>query len=198
MGEAIESLRPFGYAAFLATLTLMFVGFAAKKWKLSTLGSISLFLPTFGYFAFTMFFLADIGIVRALWFPLIDSPLLSFGSIIYMPHQIISSLFAFIGIDVRVPLSFIFMEIGALIFFLGFLTWLYGRFKRFEIIEHVDLSILKTPTIFRFLTLELRVTYPGNLDSCSKRRLCSTTKPALAYFRFNNNWNSPAGRKHDG
>ncbi len=135
--ETVESLRPFGYAAFVATLILMFAGFVAKRGKLSTLGSISLFLPTFGYFAFTMFFLAGIGVVRALWLPLMDlSPsLLSLGNIVYLPYLIISFPFALVRIDVGVPLSFIFMGIGVFVFFSGVLTWLYGRLKGFELID---------------------------------------------------------------
>jgi len=50
----------------------MIAGFMVRKSYLSTIGSVGLYLPTFGYFAFTMFFLAGVGVLRALWFPLLD------------------------------------------------------------------------------------------------------------------------------
>jgi hypothetical protein len=47
--EAIKALRPFGYVSFIATLVLILAGFIIRQMKISTLGSIALYLPTFGY-----------------------------------------------------------------------------------------------------------------------------------------------------
>lgn len=83
--RSLEALR---LISFIVTLGLIVVGFLAQRLKLSTLGSIILYLPTFGYFAFTMFFLAGIGVLRLLWLPLLDfSPrILRLGDIIYLPY----------------------------------------------------------------------------------------------------------------
>jgi hypothetical protein len=87
VAEALEVLRPIGYVAFIVTLVLIIIGFAVRNRWLGTLGSIAFYLPTFGYFAFTMFFLAGIGVLRVLWLPLLDlSPnVLRLGEIVYLP-----------------------------------------------------------------------------------------------------------------
>jgi hypothetical protein len=64
VAEALEVLRPIGYVAFIVTLVLIIIGFAVRNRWLGTLGSIAFYLPTFSYFAFTMFFLAGIGVLR--------------------------------------------------------------------------------------------------------------------------------------
>jgi hypothetical protein len=112
--EVTEAMRPFGYVAFLCVLGLMLVGFIINRWKLSILGSFSLFLPVFGKFAFTMFFLAGVGFLRILWFPLIDaSPtILKLGNAVYMPYLILEFLFHFINIDIGIPFSILSMSIG--------------------------------------------------------------------------------------
>lgn len=151
--QMAESLRPFGYVSFVATLILIFAGFAAKRGKLSTLGSISLFLPTFGYFAFTMFFLAGIGVMRSLWFPLMDlSPsILRLGDIVYAPFLILSLSFALVRMDIGIPLSLTSMGIGVFVFFLGVSTWLYGKFKGSEIIYFWIYRYSRHPQYLGFL-----------------------------------------------
>jgi hypothetical protein len=85
--ETIEYLRPFGYVAFEIVSVLILVGFAIRKGYLSTIGSIALYFPVFGHFACTMFFLAGIGVTRALWLPLMDcSPFLfTLGNVVITP-----------------------------------------------------------------------------------------------------------------
>lgn len=140
----IESLRPFGYISFAITLILMITGFVTKWLKLATLGSIVMFLPTFGYFASTMLFLAGIGVLRALWFPLLDlSPkILRLGDVVYLPYIFLSFLVAptawVIGgspADMTIPLSLMIMMLGIAVFLLGTVTWFYGKFTGLNVID---------------------------------------------------------------
>lgn len=147
----IETFRPVGYASFIITLILMVIGFASKWKPLSILGSLTLYLPVFGYFASTMFFLAGIGILRLLWLPLLDtSPrLLELGSIVYLPYLLleymaVSTLNAVYGDPIlafrilrffRVALTLAVMGVGILIFLLGVFTWLHIRFKGLELAD---------------------------------------------------------------
>jgi protein-S-isoprenylcysteine O-methyltransferase Ste14 len=158
--ENIESLRPFGYVSFVATLILMFAGFVAKRGRLTALGSIALYLPTFGYFAYTMFFLAGIGILRVLWTPLFDlSPcVLRLGDVVYLPYLLLTLPLAPIfwitgvpGIDASIPLSFVIMALGLVVFILGASTWLYGRFKGFQIIDFWIYKRSRHPQYLGFL-----------------------------------------------
>ncbi|HID72832.1 TPA: hypothetical protein EYP38_02720, partial [Candidatus Micrarchaeota archaeon] len=141
--ETVKQLRPVGYAALAATLALVAAGFLMRKRYLSATGALALYLPTFGYFAFAMFFLAGVGVLRTLWLPLMDiSPdALRLGNVVYVPYiaaQLLATLAATaIGVppsafDISVPLAFIAMGTGTLVFLLGTLTWLYGKFTGAE------------------------------------------------------------------
>lgn len=155
-----ETLRPFGYASLAATLILILAGFVAKRGKLVTLGSIALYLPTFGYFAFTMFFLAGIGVLRVLWLPLLDlSPhVLRLGHIVYVPSILLGLLLVPIvlitgpsAIDANTSLSLAIMGLGLVLFFLGVVTWFYGRFKGSEIIDFWIYRYSRHPQYLGFL-----------------------------------------------
>ncbi|MEM0054172.1 MAG: hypothetical protein QXL89_08315 [Nitrososphaeria archaeon] len=52
----IESIKPVGYIGLITTFTLIGSGFILKSRKFSFLGALTLYLPTFSYFASTMFF----------------------------------------------------------------------------------------------------------------------------------------------
>ncbi|MEM3648959.1 MAG: hypothetical protein QW506_07330, partial [Thermoproteota archaeon] len=65
----VDTIRPLGYLCLGATVILIILGFTLRKYKLSLLGSISLLLPTFSYYASVMFFLSGIGFLRIVWLP---------------------------------------------------------------------------------------------------------------------------------
>ena len=143
--EALEVLRPIGYISFVVTMLLIILGLVLKNKRLSTFGSIALYLPTFGYFAFTMFFLAGIGVFRVLWLPLIDlSPnVLRLGEIVYLP----SIAFGF----QTVPASCAIMFVGLLVFALGMFTWLYSKFKGIEMVDFWIYKYSRHPQYLGFL-----------------------------------------------
>ncbi len=161
----LESLRPLFYVAFGVTLVLMLLGIIVDRGYLSAFSSIAMYLPVFGYFALTMIPLAGIGVIRALWLPIIDfSPsLLRLGDIVYVPYNILSSLPGIQGyvnifpIYTSLPgiymgkLSFILMGTGVFIFFLGVLTWIYGKFRGREIVDFWIYKVSRHPQYFGFL-----------------------------------------------
>ncbi len=147
--ETIECLRPFGYVAFGIILVLILLGFAVSKGYLSAIGSMALYLPVFGHFAFTMFFLAGIGITRALWLPLWDgSPyLIDLGDVVLLPFLpfLYAPLYVY---EIGRTLSFIIIGAGVFIFFFGLLTWLYGKFKGCEIVDFWIYRVSRHPQYF--------------------------------------------------
>ena len=147
----IESLRPYGYSALGIVITLIIIGFITKKQSLSSLGSLVLYLPTFGYFASAMFFLAGIGVLRALWLPIIEyAPIvLKLGHIVLFPF-IILRIFIHDLSWVR-SLALFIMGFGIFIFSLGVATWLYGRFKGVKIIDFWIYRYSRHPQYLGFL-----------------------------------------------
>lgn len=134
--ELESGLRIFGYAGLAAIVVVVGVGFLLNKTKLSLLGSLALYLPTIGYFAFTMFFLAGVSVLRLLWLPFIDSEIFfRLGLITYVPVWVINSVITWIARlvmpelsgDFSVPVSFAFMVVGLAIFFLGVMTWVSDK-----------------------------------------------------------------------
>ena len=92
-----NNLRPIGYGCLGIILILILVGFITKKTTFSTIGSIMMFLPTFGYFVSYMFFLSGLGVLRLIWMPLwgISLNVLKLGDIIYLPYMLISYILTF-------------------------------------------------------------------------------------------------------
>jgi protein-S-isoprenylcysteine O-methyltransferase Ste14 len=91
-----------------------------------------MFLPTFGYFAGYMFFLAGLGLMRAIWLPFWGM-LMKLGDIAMVPYMAIVYPLAKAGLDVRYVrryVAYASIGLGLLIFFLGTLTWLFARFRR--------------------------------------------------------------------
>ncbi len=148
--ELESSLRIFGYVGLATIIVIVGVGFLLNKTRLSLLGSLALYLPTIGYFAFTMFFLAGVGVLRLLWFPFIDSEIfVRLGLITYVPAWVINSVITWIArlvmpelsVDFSVPISFAFMVIGLAIFFLGVMTWVNDKLKH---------RVLSNEGVYRF------------------------------------------------
>ncbi len=148
--ELESSLRILGYVGLATIIVIVGVGFLLNKTRLSLLGSLALYLPTIGYFAFTMFFLAGVGVLRLLWFPFIDSEIfVRLGLITYVPTWVINSVITWIArlvmpelsVDFSVPISFAFMVVGLAIFFLGVMTWVNDKLKH---------RVLSNEGVYRF------------------------------------------------
>ena len=150
---AIEALRPFGYLCFILFLLLIILGFLLRWFRLSALGSIALYLPTFSYFASTMFFLAGLCVLRVVWLPLMElipapwinrpklfGELLDVADAVYLPYiplRVLLSLLSASLIPRQVD-RFIFnllISLGSATLFLGSQTWLYGRLIGRDLID---------------------------------------------------------------
>ena len=130
-------IREIGYASLAILLVLIVVGFVTGKSGLSALGSLAFFLPTFGYFAASMFFLTGIGLVRLLWVPLWSwsTTLLRLGDIVYLPYVLLVYPAALMGVQVRRSVALLTIGVGLLIFFLGTMAWIYARFRGRSIVN---------------------------------------------------------------
>jgi len=142
--QFVGSIRILGYVCLGVTATLIVLGFILKKYKLSFLGSVSLLLPTFSYFASVMFFLAGIGVLRVVWLPFIElspgssiyekisaaSSILELGDIAYLPYDALRLLLnAADGRSLDETLFRAIVIAGSVLFFASCSTWFYARFQ---------------------------------------------------------------------
>ncbi len=144
--ESIEALmryaRPVGYACLALVVALILVGFLTERRSLASLGSFALFLPAFGYFAASMFFLTGIGILRVMWLPFWDTNrfLLKLGDVAYLPFWIIAIPLRFflpfpMTYKVSSLVAYSAVGVGLMIFCLGIFTWFYGRSEKREVFD---------------------------------------------------------------
>lgn len=131
MEGVISALRPVGYASLAATAALIALGFATKKGALASLGSLALYLPTFGYFASAMFFLAGLGALRALWLPILEAcpAALKLGCVAYLPLEAVLPRPSLNVVGMAIMLA------GLFVFSLGAATWLYGKFMGYGLVD---------------------------------------------------------------
>lgn len=127
-------LHLIGYGALILLFVMVVAGLVAERRGLATTGAIGFFLPVFGHFCRSMFFLAGLGLLRTVWMPITDVSydLLRLGEIVYLPYAIIVYVPALIGVDLRGVLPYIIMGSGMLVFVLGVLAWLVARFRKEE------------------------------------------------------------------
>lgn len=128
--EFMKIARPVGYVCIVAVIVLIIVGFITKKKNLSSLGVLFFFLPTFGYFAGTMFFLAGLGILRITWIPFWEINLVKLGDIAYLPFMILAYVFALAGFEIKMPLALATTGVGFFIFLLGTIAWFSGKMEK--------------------------------------------------------------------
>jgi HEAT repeat protein/protein-S-isoprenylcysteine O-methyltransferase Ste14 len=125
-------LRWVGTICLAAVVIMIAVGFITEKSGWTSAGALFLFLPVFGHFAATMFFLGGLGLLRLLWLPFLDISfnLFRLGDIINLPYKILFGLYSLSGLGRWLKLSYILTGLGLLIFFLGTLTWFYARMQK--------------------------------------------------------------------
>lgn len=153
ISEFMGYARTVGYACLVTIVVLVILGFVTKRRRLSLFGSTMAFLPTFGYFACSMFFLAGVGILRTLWVPLWDlSPsFLRLGDVVYLPYMALAFPFALAGVNIGHSLALTAIGAGGLIFFSGTVAWLYGKFKKLELINFWIYRYSRHPQYLGFL-----------------------------------------------
>jgi protein-S-isoprenylcysteine O-methyltransferase Ste14 len=130
-------IRPIGYACLGLVVVLILVGFATERRAPAAAGAVALFLPVFGHFAFSMFFLAGLGLLRTVWMPVVD---LSYqatgdlghwpfrlGDVGHLPYMAVTWLTALVGVDSRHVVARLFMIVGIALFILGTVTWFRAK-----------------------------------------------------------------------
>lgn len=155
IAQMLNSIRPIGYLTLGITIILIVLGFTHRKSYLTIIGTLAIYIPTFGYFAFAMFFLAGIGILRVLWLPLIEySPdILELGNIALTPYIILRTHSPWtITFKISLLTALIIIFIGLFIFSFGTTTWLYGKFKGYKIIDFWIYKYVRHPQYLGYIT----------------------------------------------
>ena len=132
MTKFVNQVRPLGYASFMLTIAMVLLGFVSKKKGLSSVGTLVFYFPTFASFAYSMFFLAGLGMARIIWIPLLDvHPLiLRLGDVSMVPV-----LLPFIILVGHGPPWLSISLAGFSVFFIGVVTWFYAKLEGRDLIS---------------------------------------------------------------
>jgi protein-S-isoprenylcysteine O-methyltransferase Ste14 len=125
-------LRWIGYGSLALILFLIILGYASRRSGWALAGAAGLFIPVFGQFAFSMFFLAGLGFLRVEWLPFLEInsfDVLGLGKVIYVPYWVLMWIFSLFGWHPNNFLSYLFMGSGALLFTWGVLVWFQSRYS---------------------------------------------------------------------
>jgi hypothetical protein len=170
--------RPIGYACLVVVVLLILLGFLTKHRWFASLGTFAFFLPTFGDFAPAMFFLGGLGILRALWIPLVpggwNKAFFRLGDVVFLPiWALIEGARQLIGtrglrvLDVGLWLPYSLMLAGFLVFFLGTFTWLHSKLKKEAVVGAGIYKYMRHPQYLGFILwsygilLLTPIEYPG-------------------------------------
>jgi HEAT repeat protein/protein-S-isoprenylcysteine O-methyltransferase Ste14 len=125
-------LRIIGYVCLALIVIMIAIGFITEKSGWSSAGALILFLPVFGHFAATMFFLGGLGFLRLSWLPLLDVSFRMFrlGEVVIWPYEILNKLYELSGLGRWLSLSHLITGLGLFIFFLGTLSWFLARSRK--------------------------------------------------------------------
>ncbi len=126
-----HALRVVGYTGLTVVLVLIIAGLALDRRRLAAAGAVALFLPVFGHFAASMFFLAGLGMLRVLFLPILDQShrLMALGEVAFVPYMAVVYPFAVFGADVRDMAIWGAMVGGMAVFVAGVLAWFLTRIK---------------------------------------------------------------------
>ena len=124
-------LRFIGIAGLLLTSAMIFIGLIAERRGMAAAGALLFFLPVFGHFAASMFFLAGLAILRVVWLPVLDisHDILALGDVVYLPYAAVVHPLINLGFDIRDQLPWFVMAVGIAIFVGSTLTWLVARYE---------------------------------------------------------------------
>jgi HEAT repeat protein/protein-S-isoprenylcysteine O-methyltransferase Ste14 len=140
-------IRLIGYGCLGLIVILIVLGFILEKCALASLGAIFLFLPVFGHFAATMFFLGGLGFLRFIWLPFLDISfaIMRLGDIVLLPYKWILDFASLVGINLYRQLPFILTGFGIFIFLLGVIAWMYGRIRKQNVTDFWIYRISRHP-----------------------------------------------------
>ena len=124
-------LRWFGYGSLLLIVALIIFGYTTRRSGWALAGAVGIFIPVFGQFALSMFFLAGLGFLRVGWLPFLEVSsfdLLDLGKVIFVPYWILIWFFELFKWNAHNFLTWFFMGSGALLFTWGVLLWFKSRY----------------------------------------------------------------------
>lgn len=124
-------VRAVGYIAFFLLLGLILAGFATNRTEMAALGAVGVMLPVFAQFASVMFFLAGLGVLNAIWLPVLDISyeMQNWGLVIDAPNDLLRWFLGLVGVASPWPTILLFIGAGILFFILGVYAWLTARAK---------------------------------------------------------------------
>ncbi len=124
-------LRWIGYGSLLLILGLIALGYLTRRSGWAMAGAIGIFIPVFGQFALSMFFLAGLGFLRVGWLPFLELSfdILDLGKVIYVPYWVLMWLLGLFKWEAHNFLSWLFMATGAFLFTWGVLLWFRARYR---------------------------------------------------------------------
>jgi len=125
-------LRWIGYGSLVLVFIFIILGFTTKKSSWAWAGAFVIFLPVFGQFALSMFFLAGLGMLRVGWLPFWDLSfqVLDMGNVVLIPYWILMWIFRQFGYWAQLEISWFLMGSGAFLFTWGVLNWIQSRFGK--------------------------------------------------------------------
>ena len=131
------NIRLIGYISMALIIALITAGFIMEKRGLASLGAVALFLPAFGHFAATMFFLGGLAFLRFLWLPFLDISfnVMKLGDVILLPYQWVLDLSSAVGLSLWDELPYVITGLGLFIFLLGVTAWMYGRWQKKDVAD---------------------------------------------------------------
>nr|NIV03307.1 DUF1295 domain-containing protein [Calditrichia bacterium]NIV71500.1 DUF1295 domain-containing protein [Calditrichia bacterium] len=140
-------IRFIGYVCLGLVLILIVTGFILEKRGLASAGAIILFLPVFGHFAATMFFLGGLAFFRFLWLPFLDLSfdIMRLGDVVLLPYEWILNGAALIGINIYRELPFIIIGLGIFLFLAGVLAWMHGKIRKQNVTDFWIYRISRHP-----------------------------------------------------
>ncbi|MFC1724741.1 HEAT repeat domain-containing protein [candidate division KSB1 bacterium] len=159
------NLRLIGYICLAVILILIVAGFITNKTGLSSAGAILIFLPAFGHFALTMFFLGGLGMLRLLWMPVLDVSfeIMRLGHIINLPYEILLYIPSKFGLNIGRELPFIIVGTGFLFFVSGTLAWFYNKYQKKGTADFWIYRISRHPQYLGWIILSYGILFlPGS------------------------------------
>ena len=125
------AIKLIGIISLAMVLLFIVIGFSTRKTGWAWAGAIVLFLPVFGTFAVSMFYLAGLGLFNTVLYPFMDISfeVLTLGHVVLIPYWILMwflGLFSWYAHDF---LMYFFMATGALIFVHSVFTWFQARYE---------------------------------------------------------------------
>lgn len=124
-------LRALGIGGLALTIVLIVAGLAAERRGMAAAGALAFFLPVFGHFAASMFFLAGLAMLRVIWLPILEisHEVMALGDVVYLPYAAFVWPLVNLGLDIRDWLPWPVMGLGIAIFTASTFTWMMARYE---------------------------------------------------------------------